>query len=195
MSPPLLLASASPRRREILGRLGYLFAVVPAAVEEHEPVTTDDPRALVAHNAALKAAWVAARHPEAAVLGADTTVFLDGEAFHKPADLAAARRMLHRLAGRTHSVCTAVALRLEGRADDLVVESRVTFRPLDDALIDRYFASCNPLDKAGAYGIQNPDFQPVCRFPDQHRGAARRRDESALASRRADADVVTRFSA
>jgi len=155
MNPPLILASVSPRRRDILALLGYVFAVVPAEVEEHEPEATDDPRAMVAHNAALKSGWVAARHRSAAVLGADTTVFLDGEVFHKPVDLAAARQMLLRLSGRTHTVFTAVALRLAGHLTETAAESRVTFGTLDDALIDRYFARCNPLDKAGAYGIQD----------------------------------------
>lgn len=155
MTPALILASASPRRQELLARMGFLFAVVPAEVVEHEPFTSDDPRALVAHNAALKADWVAARHPGTVVLGADTTVFLDGEVLNKPADLAAARRMLRRLGGRTHSVYTAIAVRAGMNRLESGAESRVTFRPLDDALIDRYFAGCNPLDKAGAYGIQD----------------------------------------
>ena len=164
MSQPLILASASPRRREILGRLGYVFAVVPAEVEEHEPAVALDPKSLVAHNAAMKADWVANRHPGAVVLGADTTVFLDGEVFHKPSDLADARRMLRRLGGRTHSVCTALAVRAGSFREDAVVESRVTFRPLDDAQIDRYFAVCRPLDKAGAYGIQEGGEMIVDRY-------------------------------
>lgn len=155
MHQPLILASASPRRREILARLGFVFAVVPAVVQEHEPVATETPREMVTHNAALKADWVAARHGDAIVLGADTTVFLDGEVFHKPADLAAARAMLLRLSGRTHSVFTAVVVRADGFRAEIGVESRVSFRALDEALIDRYFAGCNPLDKAGAYGIQD----------------------------------------
>ena len=82
----LLLASASPRRSELLSQLGVTFEVVPAEVIEHEDPTTD-PRIMVAHNAALKADWVAGRHPAAFVLGADTTVFIDGQALNKPADL------------------------------------------------------------------------------------------------------------
>lgn len=155
MHQPLILASASPRRREILTRLGFIFAVVPAQVAEHEPAATETPRDMVAHNAALKADWVAVRHRDSVVLGADTTVFLDGEVFHKPADLAAARTMLLRLSGRTHSVFTAVVVRSGHCNAAIGVESRVTFRTLDDGLIARYFAGCNPLDKAGAYGIQD----------------------------------------
>jgi septum formation protein len=154
MNRPLILASASPRRSDILNRLGYVFVVVPAAIEEHEPEATADPRALVAHNAALKADWVAARHRDAVVLGADTAVFLNGEVFNKPIHLDDARRMLRRLAGQTHTVCTAVAVRSGGQKYDIGVESRVTFRAFGDAVIDQYFSRGNPLDKAGAYGIQ-----------------------------------------
>jgi predicted house-cleaning NTP pyrophosphatase (Maf/HAM1 superfamily) len=89
-APMLILASASPRRRELLSQLGVGFTVVTAAVTEHEDPATD-PRIMVAHNAALKADWVAARHPEALVLGADTTVFLEGAALNKPADAVEAR--------------------------------------------------------------------------------------------------------
>lgn len=155
MHQPLILASASPRRREILSRLGFVFAVVPAEVTEHEPMATETPREMVTHNAALKADWVATRHRDSVVLGADTTVFLEGFVFHKPSDLADARAMLLRLSGKTHSVFTAVVVRSKHCNAEIGVESRVTFRALDEALIERYFAGCHPLDKAGAYGIQD----------------------------------------
>ena len=152
---PLILASASPRRRELLAQLGVKFEVVVAGVTEHEDPSTD-PRTMVAHNAALKADWVAERHPDAFVLGADTTVFIDRTVLNKPRDLADARAMLKQLSGRTHTVFTGVALRRgrDGVAVDEGVSSQVTFRPLDDAVIDAYFRVVNPLDKAGAYGIQ-----------------------------------------
>ena len=155
MADKLILASASPRRRELLGQLGVPFEVVVADVTEHEDPATE-PRKMVAHNAALKADWVASRHPDAFVLGADTTVFIDQTVLNKPRDLAEAREMLKRLAGRTHTVFTGVALRRqrEGIKVDEGVTSQVTFRPLDDAVIDAYFKVVNPLDKAGAYGIQ-----------------------------------------
>lgn len=151
----LILASASPRRRELLGQLGIPFTVEVAAITEHEDPTTD-PREMVTHNAALKADWVAARHPDAFVLGADTTVFIDNTVLNKPRDLADARAMLLRLAGRTHTVFTGVALRRssDGLRIDEGVTSEVTFKPFDDAVIDQYLAIVNPLDKAGAYGIQ-----------------------------------------
>jgi septum formation protein len=151
----LILASASPRRRELLAQLGVTFEVVPAQVVEHEDPHSD-PRAMVAHNAALKADWVAARHPEAFVLGADTTVFLDGVVLNKPADLDDARRMLRRLAGRTHTVFTGLALRRarDGLRLDRGEESQVTFRAFGEAEIEDYLRRVNVLDKAGAYAIQ-----------------------------------------
>jgi len=153
---PFILASGSPRRRELLARLGVPFTVVVAAVTEFEEPDAD-PRHLVAHNAALKADWVAARHPEALVLGADTTVFLDNTVLNKPADLAEARSMLAMLAGRTHTVFTGMAIRCAatGLAIDERVESTVTFRPLGAADIEAYLGLVNPLDKAGAYSIQD----------------------------------------
>jgi len=154
-SPRLILASASPRRKQLLGELGLTFDVVVAQVTEHEDPDTD-PKHMVTHNAALKADWVAARHPDAWVLGADTTVYIDNKAINKPADLAEARAMLKRLAGRTHVVFTGVAVRQVSRGVriDEGVTSEVTFKAFDDAVIDAYFRVVNPLDKAGAYGIQ-----------------------------------------
>jgi septum formation protein len=154
-SPRLILASASPRRRELLASLGVVFEVIPAEVVEHEDPASD-PRAMVAHNAALKADWVAARHPGAFVLGADTTVFINGTALNKPADLAEARSMLRRLSGRTHTVFTGLALRraCDGTRVDEGVASEVTFRELSEADIARYLAQVHVLDKAGAYAIQ-----------------------------------------
>lgn len=152
---PLILASASPRRRELLGRLGWPFQVVVAQVTEHEDPDSE-PRAMVAHNAALKADWVARGHPDALVLGADTTVFLDGQVINKPRDLADARSMLRRLAGRTHTVFTGLAVRrlADGRAEAAGVTSEVTFKPLSELDIEAYVHKVNTLDKAGAYSIQ-----------------------------------------
>ena len=153
--PQFILASASPRRRELLAQLGLPFDVVVADVTEHEAEDAD-PRAMVAHNAALKADWVAGRNPLAFVLGADTTVLIDNTVLNKPRDLAEAREMLRRLAGRTHTVFTGIALRRQstGLRIDEGVTSAVTFRKFDDTVIDAYFRVVNPLDKAGAYGIQ-----------------------------------------
>ena len=154
-APRLILASASPRRRELLAQLGVAFEVMPADVVEHEDPATD-PRAMVAHNAALKADWVAARHPDALVLGADTTVFIGGTVLNKPRDVADARTMLRRLSGHTHTVFTGLALRRarDGWRLDEGVASEVTFKTLDEAVISTYLSRVEVLDKAGAYAIQ-----------------------------------------
>ncbi len=163
--PRLILASASPRRRELLAQLGVPFEIVVADVVEHEDAATD-PRVMVTHNAALKADWVAARHPDAFVLGADTTVFIEGHALNKPRDAAEARAMLRRLSGRTHTVFTGLALR---RADDnLRIDdgeaSDVTFKPIDEATIEAYLARVHTLDKAGGYAIQEASELIIARY-------------------------------
>ena len=154
-APRLILASASPRRRELLSTLNIPFGVEVATVTEHEDASTD-PRVMVAHNAALKADWVAERHPDAYVLGADTTVFIAGHALNKPRDLTEARAMLHRLSGQTHTVFTGLALRCRnsGIQEDEGVASAVTFKSLDDTIISQYLEKVHVLDKAGAYAIQ-----------------------------------------
>ncbi len=154
--PRLILASASPRRRELLARLGYPFEVVVAGVTEFED-SDADPRHMVAHNAALKAEWVSARHPDALVLGADTTVFIDNLVLNKPRDLAEAHGMLMRLSGRTHTVFTGLSVR---RADtglrrDGGESSEVTFKSLDQAGIENYLSKVETLDKAGGYSVQD----------------------------------------
>lgn len=151
----LILASASPRRRELLTEIGAAFDVVVAQVTEHEDPQLD-PRVMVARNSALKADWVAGRHPEAWVLGADTTVFVDRHALNKPADLEAARAMLRRLSGSTHTVFTGVALRnaAQSVSADLGVATEVVFKNYDDAVIETYLSRVHVLDKAGAYAIQ-----------------------------------------
>jgi septum formation protein len=161
----LILASASPRRRELLAQLGIPFEVVVADVTEHEDPATD-PRVMVAHNAALKADWVAAREPEALVLGADTTVFLDGAAINKPRDLDDARSILRRLSGREHTVFTGLAVRRlsTGLRIDQGVSSQVEFKPFGDAVIEDYLRVVNTLDKAGAYSIQDHTDMIVARF-------------------------------
>jgi septum formation protein len=156
MAHPLILASASPRRRALLGQLGVPFEVEAAEVTECEDPARE-PRSLVAHNAALKADWVSRRHPDAIVLGADTTVFIDSTVLNKPADEAEARAMLRRLSGRTHTVFTGMALRCasSGLRLDEGVSSEVTFKPLGEPEIDAYLALVHPYDKAGGYSIQD----------------------------------------
>ena len=155
LQPRLILASASPRRRELLAQLGIVFEIAIAQVSEHEEASTD-PRVMVAHNAALKADWVAAREPDAFVLGADTTVAIDDFALNKPRDLVEARAMLRQLSGRTHRVFTGLALRRgrDGLRVNETVMSEVTFKPLTDDIITAYLEKVNTLDKAGGYAIQ-----------------------------------------
>lgn len=152
----LVLASGSPRRRHLLESAGLEFAVRPAGVDEHEALDGRSPPDYVMANARLKAEHVSAARPDCLVLGADTTVFLDNEILNKPADLEDAHRMIRRLSGRAHTVFTGYALRWsvgEVRVDR-AVSSRVVFRALSDDAIAAYFKIVNPLDKAGAYGIQ-----------------------------------------
>jgi septum formation protein len=151
----LILASASPRRKELLAQLGLSFEVIHAQVTEHEAPDAD-PRELVRHNAALKADWVAARHPDATVIGADTTVFIDCTVLNKPRDTAEARAMLRRLRGRTHTVFTGLAVRrqADGLKLDRGVASEVTFKAFDDATLELYLGRVDTLDKAGGYAIQ-----------------------------------------
>jgi len=152
---PLILASASPRRRELLELIGLPFSIIPADVTEHEAPDAD-PREMVRHNAALKADWVSALHPAATVIGADTTVFVGQTVMNKPRDLADARAMLRMLSGRTHTVFTGIAIRRrqDGLKLDQGVASDVTFRLLDDQTIDLYLSRVHTLDKAGGYAIQ-----------------------------------------
>jgi septum formation protein len=153
--PRLILASASPRRLELLRQLGLDFDVVPSHAAEviHEEMTA---REIAQVNAYRKARAVAKKHPDALVLGADTLVYLDASLFGKPDDLETAYQMLEQLQGRTHEVVTAICLlHLRGHRQRVFAEiTEVTFRPLDAVLIRRYLTKVNPLDKAGGYAIQ-----------------------------------------
>jgi septum formation protein len=153
--PPLILASASPRRAELLRQLQPEFQIVPSAAAEifDEQLS---PLELCQLNAHRKARAVAKKIPDALVLGADTLVFLNGEIMGKPATHAEAGQMLARLQGRTHQVVTGVSLiHLRGHHERLfAVSTDVTFRPLDERQISDYLSKINPLDKAGAYAIQ-----------------------------------------
>lgn len=149
---PLVLASASPRRRDLLDRLGLTFDVRPADADETWPTDLADGPA--AEAVALRKA-LAIEAPGALVLAADTVVVLDGEILGKPPSAEAARATLRRLSGRTHTVVTGLALRFEGRQTTSHETTRVTFADLSDAEITAYVATGSPLDKAGAYGIQD----------------------------------------
>ncbi|MFN9351240.1 MAG: Maf family protein [Gemmatimonadota bacterium] len=151
--PALVLASASPRRTELLARIGLPHRVDPAHVDES--VRPGEPAiAYVRRLAEAKARAVADRHPGAVVVAADTTVILDGEILGKPADAADARAMLERLAGRSHVVATAVAVARGDRVVAAVDEATVHMRAAGPEASAAYVATGEPLDKAGAYGIQ-----------------------------------------
>lgn len=150
----MILASMSPRRRELLAREGVEFRVVVRDTEEVRDASLP-PQELCAINAAAKAAAVAAEFPGDIVIGADTLVFIDGMPLGKPADETEAVAMLQRLQGRTHCVCTAVAVFMpDSSRRDFVETSYVTFRQLSDADIRHYMGLVHVYDKAGAYAIQ-----------------------------------------
>lgn len=151
----LVLASASPRRIQLLAQAGIPCRVHPSHIPEDD-VPGLDPPSLAAHHARNKALAVAPYHPEAITLGADTIVVHEGEALGKPCDLDEAHRMLARLAGNTHTVITAVCMvrACDGKRHEFSASTSVTFLPLDDAAIASYLAKINPLDKAGAYAAQ-----------------------------------------
>ncbi len=151
-----VLASRSPRRKVILRQMGLSFTVVPGCADESAPGGVA-PAELVQTLARRKARSIADTLPDALVLGADTIVYLDGKIYGKPADPEEARSMLANLSGRTHTVYTGMALVHAATGRDVVaVESTdVTFATLSPQMIDRYVATGAPLDKAGAYGIQD----------------------------------------
>jgi len=154
--PSLILASASPRRAELLGYLGVDFIVIPSDADE----TADGhltPEETCLLNAYRKARAVAKKHPDRIVLGADTIVCLGTTVFGKPASLAAARRTLSALQGAAHLVITGMCLiHLDSHRERVFAETtRVSFRELSVQQIDRYLDSIDPMDKAGAYAIQD----------------------------------------
>ena len=149
----IVLASGSPRRRELLAAAGLSFDVIPSPAEEIHDAALGM-AGLCEENARLKA--VAVPVPGAVVIAADTLVFIDGEPLGKPRDIVQAHRMLRRLSGRTHQVCTGVCVvDAEGKAKTFHAVTDVVFRELDEAGISEYLALTSPLDKAGAYGIQD----------------------------------------
>lgn len=152
-TPRVILASQSPRRRDLLDLVGIVHEVLPADINEdvHAGEAAD---AYTERLAREKAAVIAGRHPEATIIAADTTVVVDGDILGKPLDAADARAMIRRLAGRSHTVLTALAVAHGGRVESAVESVGVTFRPLTDDEIAQYVATGEPMDKAGAYGIQ-----------------------------------------
>jgi septum formation protein len=153
--PRFILASGSPRRRQLLSEAGYEFEILAPPVDEvaHGWLTI---RELTIWNAARKAARGSALSPDAVVLAADTLVAIDGEVLGKPVDLEDALRILKRLSGRAHEVWTAVRIchATRNKTESFHEMSRVYFRMLDDRAIRNYLRKIDPLDKAGAYAAQ-----------------------------------------
>lgn len=159
----LVLASASPRRRELLGALGVPFQVDPADIDETSIET--DPVRLAETLALLKARAVARRRPDDLVIGSDTVVALDGRLLGKPADAAEARAMLDGLRGRSHEVVTGVALIGPGGLEPVAYSrTAVVMREYAEGERDEFIARGEPFDKAGGYAIQDVAFHPVARI-------------------------------
>jgi septum formation protein len=149
---PLILASASDRRRRILAGLGVEFAVVVPKADEIMHVS--DPARTVRENAAAKNEWCRERHGSCRIISADTVIDFDGRTVTKPSSIAEAKVFFEMFSGRRHKVLTAVALYDPGSASATrVMESSVLFRQLDESTVSEYFSRVNPLDKAGGYDI------------------------------------------
>ncbi|MCM1329175.1 MAG: Maf family protein [Ruminococcus sp.] len=153
MNGKIILASASPRRQELLRYVVPEFEVIPADVDETLPEGIP-PEKAAEFLAEKKARCVAERYPNAVVIGSDTVVIIDGIILGKPADKSDAERMLKLLSGKVHKVVTGVCLARGERAESFSCETKVKFYPLTDGEIRAYIATGEPMDKAGAYGIQ-----------------------------------------
>ena len=156
----LVLASASPRRRDLLAACSIPYEIIPSLIDEH-PLADESAAAYVQRLALAKAESVAQHHPDAVVLGADTTVTIDGLILAKPESLDEARQMLYRLCGREHEILTGVAVvggkrtgRIGDRSAQTMVATRVRMRHFTAATIEWYLATGEPMDKAGAYAVQ-----------------------------------------
>ena len=153
LDPKLVLASASPRRAELLERAGYVFDIIPAAVDESRR-QMESVCDYVRRLALEKSEAVASNHRDRVVIGADTVVSIDRVMLGKPQDIADAIRMLKLLAGRTHEVTTGLALRLGETYLAATEVTSVSFTGISDDLIGWYASTGEPIDKAGAYGVQ-----------------------------------------
>jgi septum formation protein len=149
----VVLASSSPRRRQLLDLIGIRHDVIPADIDESQ-VVGELPEQYAERLARSKSGVVAAQHPDAVVIGADTIVVVDELVLGKPRDVGDAARMLGMLSGRSHTVMTAVAVCHQGKIESAVEVVDVTFMPIDETAIAEYVATGEPMDKAGAYGIQ-----------------------------------------
>ncbi len=149
----IILASGSPRRRELLTGLGLEFQVVPADIDE-TPLVSESPENLVKRLSISKAQAVSKLYPDALVIAADTTVALGNECLEKPKDLEENKKFIERLQGREHEVYTGHALVYQGKLESIVKRSEVHFRALSEHEINAYVATGEGLDKAGGYAIQ-----------------------------------------
>jgi len=188
----LYLASKSPRRRELLARLGIAFTPLDVDIPEQRQAgegAHDYVRRVATDKAAAGSALLGRQ--DAMVLGSDTEVVLDGEVFGKPVDAAAARDMLRRLSGRTHEVVSAVTVLADGRAQQALSVSRVTFARLDPELVEAYVASGEPRGKAGGYAIQGAAEAFVTRLEGSYSGVmGLPLHETATLLRRAGLDIT-----
>ena len=150
---PIVLASGSPRRKQLLEMLRISFRIIPPDVDEHV-LAGEQADAYVTRLSRVKAQAVVALAPGEVILAADTTVALRGRIFEKPTSPQNAVEMLEQLQGQTHKVLTAVAVAENGRLEQALDVTRVTFRRADRATLEEYVATGEPLDKAGAYAIQ-----------------------------------------
>jgi septum formation protein len=160
----IILASGSPRRKELLATLAVKYDVIPSTVDETaliEQLGDVPPKKLVQELAAAKAIDVFRSNPDAIVIGADTVVVIDGEILGKPVDTTDAYNMLSRLSGRTHEVFTGIAVIKKDSSQSDAIRTFVKFKPWSAQEISAYIATGDPMDKAGSYGIQNSDISPV----------------------------------
>ncbi|MBT3300094.1 MAG: septum formation protein Maf [Candidatus Marinimicrobia bacterium] len=174
--PHIILASNSPRRKQLLEQIDLSFDIIPSKIYEDFSIDLD-PKAFAQHYAKAKACDLAKNYPNALVIGADTIVVFDGQILGKPKDEEDSVRMLSMLSGQTHAVITGVSLQWENEqiSETFCESTKVTFRPLSKSDILHYIKIYQPFDKAGSYGIQdwfsvcvekiNGDFYNVMGFP------------------------------
>jgi septum formation protein len=161
-APRIILASSSPRRKELLSQAGVQFSIVVSGCDE-TPIAGEGVQAMVERLAVVKAKAVADSYRDSLVIGADTTVWIDGQSLGKPASAAEACAMLKQIQGRTHEVWGGIALLHHGRGLHHVWShvTRVTMTPMSESTIARYVSSGEPMDKAGSYAIQGLGLQFV----------------------------------
>jgi septum formation protein len=163
--PPLVLASSSPRRALLLSEAGFEFEILTPRIEEKFDVALTL-REVTLWNAVRKGMSIAQARPDSIALAADTLLALDDQIIGKPADLDQARKMLQRLSGRMHEVCSAVFIYQQTSGESAAFReiSRVRFRRLNSAVIESYLAKVNPLDKAGAYAAQGSGAEIIAKI-------------------------------